>query len=89
MEKLIDKILKIHRLGCEIDEQIPTCSMGEDFKPKWHIFGFEAFRKVADALNNGKFQTIDLGEDENTYRYRYEFEHRGVLVFTLGDEETI
>lgn len=89
MEKLIDKILEIHRLSCEIDEQVTTCGMGEGYTPRWHIYGFENFKRVADALNNGEFKTIDWSDDEDSYRYCYEFEHRGVRVFTLGDEEQI
>lgn len=88
MEKLIDKILEIHRLSCEIDEQVPTCGMGEGYAPKWHIAGgYEPFRKVADALNNGKYRTIDYGG--GPYRYKYEFEHRGVIVFALDEKEQI
>lgn len=87
MEKIIDQILEMHRVGLEIDEQVPTCGMGEGYTPKWHISGFENFRKVADVLNKGKYRVLDTGS--GPYRYRYEFEHRGVLVFALCEEETI
>ena len=87
MEELIDKILEIHRLGCEIDEQVPTCTMGEGHPPRWHISGFENFRKVADALNKGKYRTIDYGT--GPYRYRYEFKYRGVEIFALDNKEQI
>lgn len=87
MEQIIDQILEMHRIGIEIDKQVPTCCMGELYEPRWHISGYKAFKEVAIALNNGNYTTIDTGSAP--FRYRCEFVHRGVRVFCVTDEEAI
>ena len=83
-DQAIDKILEIHRLCCEVDALVPTVGMGEGYKVEWHIHGYDNFRKVADELNDGKYKVSDTGW--GPYRYRYEFDYRGVNVFCLVDD---
>lgn len=84
MDQLIDKILEIHRLGCEIDAQVPTAGMGEGYRVEWHVSGYDNFRKVAEELNDGKYKVSDTGW--GPYRYRCEFDYRDVNVFCLADD---
>lgn len=81
MEHLIDKVIEMHRLSLEIDEEIPTCGVDHYGNPKWHIFEYTDFLKVAEAL--GETPVRDTSIEDKVYAAKYTFTHRGVDVFCL------
>mgnify|MGYP003294738884 CR=1 FL=1 len=87
MEQIIDKILEMHSLGCEIDEEIQTVGVGGHLKPQWHIYHVCDFFKVADALNAGHYEKKERNGDE--YAFEFCFEHRGVRVFCIAKREEV
>lgn len=83
MKKIIDKILEMHRIGCEIDDQIQTCGVGKGHTPQWHIFKFEDFKRVAENLNGGKYTASLIRQNENSCACS--FEYCGVHVMCLAE----
>ena len=86
MEHLIDKILEIHRLATEIDNEVTTCNLGAGDVPKWHMLEYDAFIKAAESL--GETPVFRPSHDRTCYDGEYVFYHRGVRVFCLCRRKT-
>lgn len=84
MNEIIDKILEIYRLKHEIADVVDTSEVCSTSTLSWHVFGYTNFIKVAKELNGGMFKEVDTGS--GLYRWRYEFECRGVTVFCLSND---
>ena len=80
-EQIIDRLLEMYSIGCEIDAQVETCGMGRHQPKKWHIFTYDAFVKVADELVHGDFVSNEMLKYSCTYKHY--FVYRDVCVFCL------
>ncbi len=86
MERVIDKIIEIHRLGCEVDAQIQSCGIGDSVGLVWHIYLPTDFVKVVRALGR-KVSEIQCVKPYTLTKWV--LFHRGVEIFTFIDNKEV
>lgn len=86
VEAIVEKIKQMHRMGCEIDEQITSCGLGSPYDPRWHIFKYADFVEVVAALGYN-LQAVCVDNNYLPYRSCHVLHHDGCQILVLVDKD--